>query len=164
MMSQTAYQNNVSYNEGIAEYMSLLIGSINILAPRNEIISLESIQSVDTNNPAAESIGYIQYEGNRVAVYCLSEQMKLQNKSPKDNLLCAILEYEGSYISLACLEANAFSRQIVKRQPLPECIQGAAGPIESLFIYDSNNTRDAAFIVTAESLARFVAEFQHSIE
>lgn len=158
MMNQAALQENVIVDENTSKYMHLSTESMNILIPRTDIISVESKQAIENSDPTSLSYEYIQYKDSRIPVYSLSDRLEVGNRLPDDNSIFAILKYYDSYISLACIEVSAFREQIIKNQPLPECLQVTPGPIESLCLYNNNNSRDVIFIVSAKSLARFIDE------
>ena len=158
-MPQEAVQNIDQFDGTSSQFMTLAIGELDLLVPRADIVAVESTQSLDFNAPTKDAIGWIHFNNHKIPVYNLTEQLTADPITYTEKSICVVLGLNGTYISITGIETGTFNEEIIKCQQLPECIQAAAGPIDSLCIYSRKNIRNVGLIVSTKSLINYFNEF-----
>lgn len=158
-MLQPVNNNSVLSDDPALQYMELLLGNARILVRQSDIFSIESLKDINSGNPANHSAGSIYINEKMILVYSLSEQLELEHSIAENKTVCAVLNKGNVLISLACMEIAPFKHRIIKLHSLPECMQASASPIEALCLYKKDNDNDIKCVISADSLARFIDEY-----
>jgi len=155
-MLQTADKGNASFDNVSDKYMSLSLGSVNLLVQQSEIASIGNIQDIDLEKPSQRSIGWIHFNSHKIPVYCLTELLEIEHFISNNKTIYAVLKDDETYISIMCVEATSFKHQVVKLHPLPECMQTAPCPVNTLCLYKDTNNIDVNFVISTKSLAGYI--------
>ncbi len=110
----------------------LKIDSLELLFQQSEVRALESAADVDCNNPVNGSAGWISYLRQRWPVYCLSEQLDLQDPVPLSRRTCALLATENGFFGILCDDASILKQVAGKHHGVPTAMRRADTPILEL--------------------------------
>ena len=157
MLQTGAKEHNLNGNNPL-QYMSLSVGGLDLLALQSSIVSLESIQDIDSKSPRPGSVGWLHYDNHQIPVYSLAENLEVERDISTHKNICAILKDQDTYLSLMCSEVNPFRQKIVKLHSLPECMQSTPTPINSLCLCKNNNDSYIKFITSAITLNHYINE------
>lgn len=159
MMTQVLINDNELIDEDASKYLSLSLGKVDLLVLQSDIISIDSLQSIDLDKPSKYSIGWLDYEYQKIPVYSFTEQFGIEHSISFNKSICVVLKGDNSCVSVMCIEAVPFRNKIIKTYILPECMQLAPCPIGSLCLYKGENMNGVQFILTAESIVSFINDY-----
>lgn len=159
MMTQVLINDNELIDEDASKYLSLSLGKVDLLVLQSDIISIDSLQSIDLDKPSKYSIGWLDYEYQKIPVYSFTEQFGIEHSISFNKSICVVLKGDNSCVSVMCIEAVPFRNKIIKTYILPECMQLAPCPIGSLCLYKGENMSGVQFILTAESIVSFINDY-----
>ena len=159
MMTQALLNDTELIDEEASKYLSLSLGKVNILVLQSDIISIDSLQSIELDKPSKYSIGWLDFEYQKIPVYSFTEQFGIEHSVSFNKSICVILKGENSCVSVMCIEAVPYKNKIINTYILPECMQSAPCPIGSLCLYKDENMRGVQFIVSAESIVSFINDY-----
>jgi len=151
-MIPPATQQPDSHIEAAPAFVSLSIGDVKILTQQSNITSIESSVDVDYSTGNYGAIGSINCNNQSIPVFRINDQLECVNEKPGEKMVCAVLKNNAETIALMCQEVSAFRQPVVKINSLPECMQTAACPVDSLCLYAENNLSKIGFVVNANSL------------
>ena len=144
-----------------SKYMSLSLGRVKLLMLQSGIASLESLQNIIFDQPSAGALGWIDYAGHHVPVYSFTERLGIEHSLSDGKTICAILTDGDCFIAIMCKEVTPFGRDIIRVQPLPECMQSSPCPIESLCLYRYGDRREIKYTVSVESIRKFIEKCEN---
>jgi len=158
-MTQALINDNELTDVEESQYLSLSLGDVNLLVLQTEIISIDSLQSIELDKPTKYSIGWLDYEYQKIPVYSFTEQLGIEHSISSNKSICVVLKGARACVSVMCVEAVPFKNKIIKTSLLPECMQSASCPIVSLCLYKDEKRRGIQYVVSAESIVGFINEY-----
>lgn len=110
----------------------LKINGLSLLFQQGDVRTLESASDVDGSEPMAHSVGWVNYLRQRWPVFCLSEQLELQDEVPSSRRTCALLALEDGYAGVLCDDVSIIKQLAGTRHEVPPVMRAAVSPIREL--------------------------------
>ena len=142
-----------------AQYISLSFGKHDFLVPQSCIVAIETLSDVSLDETSDNAAQYLSYNGRKLPVYSLSDQLDIERPITSDKTICIILKHDDSHITLMCTEAIPFKHDIVKLVPLPACMQTQPNPIESICLRKIGDDTAVNFVISAGSLFKYIDQY-----
>lgn len=139
-------------------YMALYIGNVKLLALQSSIVSIASAQEIDFEMPSRDSIGWLDFNKQKVPVYSLTERLDIEHSASPENTICVVIKDNDAYIALMCQQAIPFRNNIIKLYSLPDCMQSTASPIDTLCLHKNGTNSDISYFISHNSLLNFIMQ------
>lgn len=142
------------------QYTVLSLGGLDLLVKQSEVLSIESCNDIDSEDPLNGALGWLTVENAKIPVYSLSDQLVVETAISEGKSICAILKDENSCISLLCTDTGSFKKPIVKTLPLPQCMQFVSSPIELLCLCKNETGPVISFVASPKSLFNYITQYK----
>ncbi len=130
----------VSQQSGQVYHISkLCFDGLELLIPQDDVISVESVYELSTKTDQHKYLGYIPFQGSRIPVYSLSENLQLMSFVADNRAQCVVLKYSAGWFALLCQEIKNFQLSDIRFEPLPACMNHPAMPLTHLAQYRSSS-------------------------
>ncbi len=136
----------------------LKINGLSLLFQQGEVRTLESASDVDGREPMAGSVGWVNYLRQRWPVYCLSEQLELQDEVPSSRRTCALLAMDNGYAGVLCDDASIIKQLAGHRHEVPTAMKTAVTPIQELLASEHG----LLCVSSANQLAAYIEYLIHA--
>ncbi len=151
---------NAQYTQGDqTQYISLSFGKHDFLVPQSCIVAIETLSDVSLEETSDNAARYLSYNGVKLPVYSLSDQLDIERPITSDKTICTILKYDDTHIALMCTEAIPFKHDIAKLVPLPACMRAQPNPIESICLRKIGDDAAVNFVISAGSLFKYIDQY-----
>jgi hypothetical protein len=105
------------------------------------------------------STGRIELDGHIIPVYCLTENLEIEQTISIENPVCIVFKRNKCHVGILCSEATPYNHQIIKAQALPECMMLPARPITGLCLSRSNDNTEVSYMVSVQALLEYIDEY-----
>ncbi len=141
-----------------------------LVLPQAEIRSFEPVLDIVARTQSSEDkllydfvfqnlVGFIDFEGERWSVYCLSGDFVVLPELLPQRRICVLLNGATQAFGLVCDQVEPLKPDLVKGYPMPPCMRRADSPIQGLILYAGM----LGYLTTTDELARFL-EHDSSVE
>lgn len=155
-MLQAVNNENLIDGEISSQYVSVTLGKTKILTTQSEIHSIEPIEDIKQIRKSVLSTGRIDCNGQSIPVYSFSDELEIEQTISVNKTICVVLKHNKDYVGILCTEAIPLKHQIIKFQPLPDCMKSSARPIDMLCLSKINDISEVNFLVSVESLLEYI--------
>ena len=156
-MFGVASENKVLTSDAEYHVSKLSFGGIELLMPQNEILSIESVYELDSNNKEGKQIGEIDKYGCKMQVFCFSESMEVLNKIPKDRIKCVVIKHSHSNFAILCNDIDNIILRDISLHNIPICMNNDFMPFSHLCLYnDSDHIHKLALVTNAVCLNKYI--------
>lgn len=132
----------------------ITIAGMRLVLPQSEIRALEAAADVDTQDPDPFSVGWIQYLQLRWPTFCLSPDLTLLSKIPKERRACILLASDAEYMGILCDEVRiARQSDLGQRLDLPQAMNLPDTPVLGLVTV---NEGDVGCLTSAKQLVSHI--------
>lgn len=116
----------------------IIFGDVNLLLPQNAVVTIEMIESVDSEVSVEGAIGTLKVDEGEWPVFVLGADFKLQTDCPPEYKYCVAASQPGqSAFSILCEEVGSVMiDHSSELRPLQACMRSAINPIASLMYKD----------------------------
>lgn len=115
----------------------LRFGSVRLLFPQREVLSLSSVFDVQTLDCAPGSVGWVSHASQTWPVYDLSVDFRLSNGMSPDRRVCAVFPHAQGYLGLMCDEARILSKPALDVHEVPPVMRHPNAPFSALLTLDN---------------------------
>ena len=128
--------NNATLTQAENKVVVLSIDGLKLILPQGDIRTVESIGDVELTEKVPQSIGTINYRGQRWPVVCLSHELILLGVVPASRRACVMLACDGNYLGLLCDDARVLVNFMQQSFTMPNSMRTHDSPITSLIQYE----------------------------
>lgn len=118
-----------------ARIAALRLDALNLLIPQQDVRSLESSIDIDASAALAGAIGWIEFQKNRLPVYCLSQQLEPMAQAPAGRRVVVVLNAGTRAFGLLCSEVTLLEKLSGVVQEMPEAMILSGSPIYALAMH-----------------------------
>ena len=154
MMQASLKQDVVINSNTLSDVMVISIDDNDLLVPREDIQTFESIHDLDIHEPVKQSIGWVRYQNTKWPVYSVSRDFDLQTDNTERKPICVLLNRVD--IGLLCDEIKALPCSSVELLPLPDCMVVSGSPVDSFCSYKYQEQNRIGMLYTSESIKHYI--------
>lgn len=127
--------NSISENiETALSHVVLIMGTLKLVIPQPQVYALEP--AIDVVYSDENTVGMVTVDDADWPVYCLSEELGLLQKIPKERRICTILYAKGGLFGLLCdqvILADWLNDALII--PLPICTRTVQTRLQGLMLH-----------------------------
>jgi len=154
MMQQIA-EDIIQHDENsVDNIMIVSLDNTDMLIPQSDIQTFEDIHQLDTQDLCINSIGWINCSGNKLPVYCFSNEFDLQQALPENRSICVILKKVN--VAIMCSDIKVLNYYDLTLVPLPDCMSGSRTPVDSFCFYRHVDVKQLGMLFSANSLKDYI--------
>lgn len=152
--------NQIRDPENAYHISKLYFADIEIMMPQNEIVSIESIYELDTASTDNKYLGMIYRQGEKLPVYCFSEDMEILDYLPEGRSQCVVIRHQQGDYALLCHDIKNMVLTDLNIQSLPLCMLTKSMPLTHLCLYnEASMTVKLGLITNADQLANYISRY-----
>ena len=150
-MSRHQLNSNVG---AVQELMVVTIDSFNMLVPREDIKTFESIHDLETGDLCKNSIGWMRYLGSKLPVYCFTGDFEMSNYLLENRPICVVLNKVN--LAFMCSDIKLLNTPVESILPLPDCMAHSASPVHGFCLSQGDRINNKGMYCNSESINRFI--------
>jgi len=137
-------------------HLSILsFGSIELLMPQCDIVSIESLNELNSQYDNHLSIGSLTIQGKDIPVYCFSENMDFLIYHPADRMQCVIIKHDSALFGVVCCELTNKVLNSLCFEDVPVAMKNINMPITHLCLYKMDEVDMGLGLVTNASALNY---------
>lgn len=151
------YKNKLRKTDDKYHVSILSFSGIELIVPQCEILSIESIYELESNQGNEKHVGIIYKQGIKLPVYCFSNTMNINQSLPEDRFQCVVLKHEEIMFSLLCYEITNSVISDIEFHDLPICMNNNLIPLTHLCLYEvAGGTRKMGMVTSVVCLNNYI--------
>jgi len=156
-MIDSPFKNKLLRDDAGYHVSTLSFAGIELIVPQSEVLSIESIYELESNEDNENYIGVIHKQGIKLPVYCFSRSMDIYKSLPEDRFQCVVLRHEEFLFSLLCNEMTNTVINEIEFHNLPKCMNNSLIPLTHLCVYKgADNMRKLGMVTNAVCLNEYI--------
>lgn len=156
-MTDFQFKNKSQRDDARYHVSMLSFAGIKLIVPQSEILSIESIYELESNEDNENHIGVIYKQGIKLPVYCFSKSMEIYKSLPEDRFQCVVLQHENIMFSLLCNEITNAVISEIEFHKLPICMNNNRVPLTHLCLYkDADNMHKLGMVTNTIRLNEYI--------
>lgn len=126
----------------------LVFGSIEVMVPQGEVLSVESVYELSPRSNDKKHIGVIYKKKTRIPVYCFSDSMEILRQAPEDRSKCVVIRHDEGDFSILCHDIKNVVLSDMRLQAVPACMNSRKMPLSHLCLYKESSSLLTLGLVT----------------